>query len=105
RALPYSKSARKKYFSRREKPRKTPAPIIQGFCLIMIFNAWPDFETNIAREFMKNKQFVTYLIILVFTGLFSCANPTSPSNSQYAVTLSGTVVNLIGTQLDSVTMV
>ena len=54
---------------------------------------------------MKHRQVVTYVIIMVFAGLFSCANPTSPSNSQYAVTLTGTVVNLIGTQLDSVYMV
>ena len=54
---------------------------------------------------MKHRQYITYLIILVFAGLFSCANPASPSGSQYTVTLSGTVINKATTALDSVTIV
>ena len=54
---------------------------------------------------MRHRQYVTYLIILVFAGLFSCANPTSSNGSEYAVTISGTVVNLSATPLDSVHIV
>ena len=54
---------------------------------------------------MKHRQVVTYIITLVFAGLFSCANPASSPSSEYVVTLTGTVVNLIGTQLDSVHIV
>ncbi len=51
---------------------------------------------------MKYRQYATYLITLVFAGLFSCANPAEPTTSQYTITIKGTVVNLLGTQLDSV---
>ena len=54
---------------------------------------------------MRHRQFMAYLITLVFAGLFSCANPTSSTGSQYTVTLTGTVVNLVGTQLDSVSII
>ena len=54
---------------------------------------------------MSNRQFVTYLITLVFTGLFSCANPASSPTSEDGVTLTGTLVNVVGTQLDSVYIV
>lgn len=54
---------------------------------------------------MKYRQYLTYLIAVVFTGLLSCANPASSTGSQYAVTLSGTVINKATTPLDSVTIV
>jgi len=54
---------------------------------------------------MKHRQYLTYLIIVVFAGMFSCANPTSSTGSAYTVNLTGTVVNLVGTQLDSVSMI
>ncbi len=54
---------------------------------------------------MRHRQFVTYLITLVFAGLFSCANPTSSTGSQYTVTITGTVINKATTPLDSVTIV
>ncbi len=53
---------------------------------------------------MKLRQYLTYLIILAFAGLFSCANPAS-TGSDYTVTIKGTVVNKRGTQLDSVSMI
>src|SRR5208283_5350430 len=54
---------------------------------------------------MRYRQFVTYVIALVFAGLFSCANPASTPSTTYTVTPTGTLVNLVGTQLDSVHIV
>lgn len=54
---------------------------------------------------MKYRQYATYLITLVFAGLFSCANPTEPTTSQFTVTIKGTVVRKNFTPLDSVQII
>jgi len=54
---------------------------------------------------MKYRQYATYLIALVFAGLFSCANPTEPTTSQFTVTIKGTVVRKNFTPLDSVQII
>ena len=57
------------------------------------------------RDRMKHQTVFDVYHHLVFAGLFSCANPASSPTSQYTVTLTGTVVNAIGTKLDSVHIV
>jgi hypothetical protein len=54
---------------------------------------------------MNYRQYATYLITLVFAGLFSCANPTEPASSQFTVTIKGTVVRKNFTPLDSVQII
>jgi hypothetical protein len=54
---------------------------------------------------MKYRQYATYLITLVFAGLFSCANPSEPASSQFTVTIKGTVVRKNFTPLDSVQLI
>lgn len=54
---------------------------------------------------MKHRQFITYIITLIFTALFSCANPAGPATSQFTVTIKGTVVRRNFTPLDSVQIV
>ena len=54
---------------------------------------------------MKYRQYLTWLITLVFAGLFSCANPASPTSSQFTVTIKGNVIRKNLTPLDSVQLV
>ena len=54
------------------------------------------------RDHMKQRQFLTYLITLVFAGLFSCANPTEPGTADYTVKIAGMATNLAGNPLDSI---
>ena len=57
------------------------------------------------RDHMKQRQFLTYLITLVFAGLFSCANPTEPATSAFNVSISGSVANKSLKNLDSVQII
>lgn len=54
---------------------------------------------------MKYRQYATYAITLVFSALFSCANPSEPTSSQFTVTIKGTVVRKNFTPLDSVQII
>jgi hypothetical protein len=54
---------------------------------------------------MNYRQYATYLITLVFAGLFSCASPSEPASSQFTVTIKGTVVRKNFTPLDSVQII